>query len=141
MHTHAHTHGPSLSLSLLAFVYPHSHPLLSTTDDSKKCRVLCITAKDNETLEGLTKVFYDRDGNPDITNEMVALMRESKGFSSVTANSLLQPGTRVRMPAPPEETQQHLWCNGRSRSHRFQWNTHPNSLPQLIFSSICSAFL
>ena len=115
MHTHVHTHTHAVFI----FLRPHSLPFFFLADDSKKPRILYITAKANETLKELTKVFYDRDGNPDITNEMVTLMRESKGFSGVKKDSLLRPGTRVRMPAPPVETQQHLWCNGRSHFHPF----------------------
>ena len=75
--------------------------------------MLYVTAIENDTLASLTKLFYDKHGNPGVTNEMVKLMEEWVSIG-IGPNSYLLGGTIVRMPAPPRETQCHLWCTGRS---------------------------
>ena len=110
-------------------IHSLTHRLLSLV--SGKRHLLYVTAIANDTLASLTKIFYNKHGNPRVTNEMVKLMKEW-GLPGIGPNSYLLGGTIVRMPAPPKETQYHLWCTGRSGPDLL----HPStpSLPFVIIA-------
>ena len=87
--------------------------MLYTTGEIERKGILYVKARNNETLEYLTEVFYASEGDSQVTKDTVKMMRQA-GHDEVNRKTMLKEGTMVRIPAPPPQNNQHLWCNGRS---------------------------